>query len=90
MKATSGALIMYAAGLPAFGLIKIFSVIFFSNQDTKTPFRISFISMILNLVAINILVDNLGHLGIALALSISSWINALILYVFIHLEVIGK
>ncbi len=86
VKATSGALIMYAAGLPAFGLIKIFSVIFFSNQDTKTPFRISFISMILNLVAINMLVDNLGHLGIALALSISSWINALILYVFIHIR----
>ena len=42
VKATSDAIIMYAYGLPAFGLIKIFSTIFFSQQDTKTPFRFRF------------------------------------------------
>ncbi|MBF95966.1 MAG: murein biosynthesis integral membrane protein MurJ [Pelagibacterales bacterium] len=84
VKATSEAIIMYSFGLPAFGLIKIFSTIYFSHQDTKTPFRISFFSMILNFIIIYILIDNLGHLGIALALSISSWINAIFLYIFIH------
>ena len=34
--------------------------------------------MILNLVAINLLLDRLGHLGIAFALSISSWLNAML------------
>ena len=38
VKATSDAIIMYAYGLPAFGLIKIFSLFSFSKQDTKTPF----------------------------------------------------
>ena len=42
--------------------------------------------MIINILGINMLVDNLGHLVIALSLSISSWINALILYVFIHIR----
>ncbi len=84
VKATSEAIMMYAYGLPAFGLIKVFSTIFFSRQDTKTPFRISFFSMILNIIAIFFLIKDLGHLGIALALSLSSWINAIILYIFIH------
>ncbi len=86
VKATSDAIIMYSIGLPAFGLIKIFSTIYFANQDTKTPFRISFFAMVLNIMAINIFIEDLGHLGIALALSIASWVNAIVLYVFIHIR----
>ncbi len=78
--ATSDAIVMYAIGLPAFGFIKIFSVIFFSKQNTITPFKISTISMIINLTLVFLLVNRLGHLGIALALSVSSWINAVLLY----------
>ncbi len=86
VKATSDAILMYALGLPAFGFIKIFSTIFFSRQDTKTPFRVSFFSMFLNVIAIFLLIKDLGHVGIALALSISSWMNAIILYIFIYLK----
>ena len=84
--ATSEAIFMYSIGLPAFGLIKIFSTIYFAHQDTKTPFRISFFSMILNILAITFFIDELGHLGIALALSVSSWFNAFMLYIFIYLR----
>ena len=83
VKATSDAIIMYAIGLPAFGLIKIFSTVFFSYQDTKIPFRISFFSMLINILGIFFLIRDFGHLGIALSLSLSSWINAIILYIFI-------
>ncbi|MEC8099787.1 MAG: murein biosynthesis integral membrane protein MurJ [Pseudomonadota bacterium] len=86
VKATSDAIFMYAIGLPAFGLIKVFSTIFFSKQDTKTPFKISFFSMILNIILIVSLVGKLGHLGIALALSLSSWANALTLYLLAHFK----
>ena len=86
VKATSDAIIMYAYGLPAFGLIKIFSTIFFSKQDTKTPFRVSFFSMILNIIAIFLLIKDYGHLGIALALSLSSWLNAIILYTLLYFK----
>ena len=37
-------------------------------------------------MAINIFIEDLGHLGIALALSIASWANAIVLYVFIHIR----
>ena len=86
VKATSDAIWMYALGLPAFGLIKIFSTIFFSEQDTKTPFRVSFLAMLLNIFFITFLIDSKGHLGIALALSISSWFNAIALYFVLHLK----
>ena len=86
VKATSAAIVMYAYGLPAFGLIKIFSTIFFSHQDTKTPFRVSFFSMILNIIGIFFFIKDFGHLGIALALSLASWINAFVLYIFIHFK----
>ena len=79
-KATSDALVMYALGLPAFAIIKLFSTIFFAKKDTRSPFYISFISMIVNVLIIYSLIDELGHLGIALALSIASWFNVFFLY----------
>ncbi len=42
------ALYYFALGLPAFALIKVFSTFFFANNDTKTPFYISLISVFLN------------------------------------------
>ncbi len=83
-KATSDAIVMYAIGLPAFGLIKLFSTIFFSRQNTTIPFYISIMSMILNIYLLFLLVDELGHLGIALSLSLTSWFNALVLYILLH------
>ena len=48
VKNSSLALYYFALGLPAFALIKVFSSFFFANHDTKTPFYISLISVILN------------------------------------------
>ena len=42
--------------------------------------------MFLNLVLITVLIKDLGHLGIALALSVSSWANAFLLYIFIAIR----
>ena len=46
---SSLALYYFALGLPAFALIKVFSSFFFANHDTKTPFYISLVSVILNI-----------------------------------------
>lgn len=81
--ATSDAIVMYALGLPAFGMIKVFSVIFFSKKNTLIPFVVSSFSMLVNLLFILFFIDGLGHLGIALSLSLSSYINAIILYIFL-------
>ena len=58
--ATSDAIVMYSIGLPAFGFIKIFSVIFFSEKNTLIPFLISTLSMLVNLFLIVLLVGSHG------------------------------
>ena len=74
-KATAQALTAFAFGLPAFVLIKAFSPGFFARKDTITPVKIAAISMILNVIVAVFLMQFLAHVGIALATSLTAWIN---------------
>ena len=67
-------------GLPAFILIKVLSVIFFSREDTKTPVKVGFIALLANLFFNLLLIDEYKHVGLAFATSISAWLNVIILY----------
>jgi putative peptidoglycan lipid II flippase len=75
-------LFYFAFGLPAFALIKVFSSFFFARQDTKTPFYISLVSVLLNVIISVTLFQKLGFIIIPIATSISSWLNAIALYIF--------
>ncbi|MDA7576732.1 murein biosynthesis integral membrane protein MurJ [Candidatus Pelagibacter sp.] len=77
------ALYFFALGLPAFSLIKIFSSFFFANHDTKTPFYISLISVLVNIVISIFYFNKVGFIIIPIATTISSWINALLLFIFL-------
>ena len=77
------ALYFFGLGLPAFALIKVFSTFFFANNDTKTPFYISFISVILNILISIYYFSDIGFIIIPIATTISSWFNSLILFVFL-------
>ncbi len=80
---SSLALYYFAFGLPAFAFIKVFSSFFFANHDTKTPFYISLISVILNiLISLNYF-NEVGFIIIPIATSISSWINSILLFLFL-------
>ncbi len=79
-KLTSLALTALCFGLPAFILIKILVVPFFANEDTKTPIKVSVFSMLLNLILNLILIKEFLHVGLAIATSVSAWVNALILF----------
>ncbi|MBU2710136.1 murein biosynthesis integral membrane protein MurJ [Zooshikella harenae] len=74
----------YTLGLVAFMLIKVLATGYFARHDTKTPVRIAikamFVSMILNVI----LVIPLKHAGLALATSLSSLLNAGMLYWGLH------
>ena len=76
----SRSLIAYAAGLPAFVLIKVLAAGFFSRQDTKTPVRIGALAMLANIFLNLALVGPLAHAGLALATSLSACLQALLLY----------
>ena len=64
-------------------LIKVFSSFFFANQDTKTPFYISLISVILNIIISVYYFSEIGFIIIPIATSISSWFNSLLLFIFL-------
>lgn len=73
----SYALIAFAAGLPSFILIKIFTSAFFAKENTRTPFLIASFCMILNAHISLCLIGDLGHVAMAIATSSSGWFNAL-------------
>ena len=77
------ALYFFSLGLPAFALIKVFSSFFFANHDTKTPFYISLISVILNIIISLYYFRDIGFVIIPIATSISSWFNSLILFIYL-------
>lgn len=72
---TALALAAYAAGLPAFVLIKVFQPGFFARQDTKTPVKIAAVAVIVNLVLNLILMQYYAHVGLAMATAIAAWMN---------------
>ena len=84
---TAQSLKAFSFGLPAFILIKIFSVIFFARENTKTPVYIAFFSLLVNLILNLILINKYFHVGLATATSIAAWFNALTLgYIIVRKE----
>ena len=77
--ATSLCLIAYGLGLPAFSLVRTLVSSFYALKDTKTPAIIASICLIVNLVSGVLLMKGLKYFGLALAVSISSWVNVLLL-----------
>jgi putative peptidoglycan lipid II flippase len=77
------ALFYFGMGLPAFSLIKVFSTFFFARHNTKTPFYVSLISVLLNIFISVIFFKEIGFLIIPIATTISSWFNAVCLFIFL-------
>ena len=77
------ALYYFSFGLPAFSLIKIFSTFLFARNDTKTPFKYSLISVILNIAISLMFFSKVGFIIIPIATTISSWFNGIILLAFV-------
>ncbi len=82
--ATADALAAFAAGLPAFVLIKVFSPGFFAREDTRTPMWFAGISVIVNVGLSLALFPFLAHIGIAIATSVAGWVNTVLLAVALH------
>jgi putative peptidoglycan lipid II flippase len=74
-EATALALAAYAIGLPAHVLVKILATAFFAREDTATPVKIGVVALVVNVVFNLLLMGPLAHVGIALATSISAWVN---------------
>lgn len=82
--ATAAALTAFAYGLPSFVLIKVFQPAYFAREDMRTPMWFSLVSLVVNAVGSIVMFGTLGHVGIALATSLSGWANALLLGWTLH------
>ncbi len=80
---TSLALTFFALGVPAFALIKVLSNFYFARDNTKLPFYISLMSMILNIVISISLFKKYGFIIIPIATSISTWVAVLIYFILL-------
>ncbi|MCK5784206.1 MAG: polysaccharide biosynthesis C-terminal domain-containing protein, partial [Desulfobacterales bacterium] len=76
---TADALMYFSFGLWAFSAVRIVVSTFYALQDTKTPVKIAAISVFANIVLCLTLMKPLAHAGLALAASISSMLNFILL-----------
>lgn len=70
----------YSVGLVFMMLIKVLAPAYFARQDTKTPVKIGIIAMVANMVFNLLLVGPFGHVGLAMATTLSAALNALLLW----------
>ncbi|MDB4262744.1 murein biosynthesis integral membrane protein MurJ [Porticoccaceae bacterium] len=80
----------YSVGLVAFMLIKVLAPGFFARQDMRTPVRIGVIAMVSNML-LNLLFVvplhyywQIGHVGLAAATSVSAFLNAGLLFIYLR------
>jgi putative peptidoglycan lipid II flippase len=76
----AGALAVFALGLPAFVLIKVFSPGFFAREDTRTPMYAASAAMLANIALSLALFPSLAEVGIAWATTLAGWLNAALLF----------
>ena len=77
---TARALLCYSVGLWAIAGARTIVPAFYSLQDTWTPLKIALICLGANVVLISILISPLQHAGLALATSLSSVLNLILLF----------
>jgi putative peptidoglycan lipid II flippase len=76
---TSEALLFYGFGLWAFSGVRIVLYAFYALKDTRTPVKIAVISVLANSLLGVLLMGPMQHKGLALALSLSSVLNMVLL-----------
>lgn len=77
---TRKSLMLFSIGIPFFMLIKILSAGFYSQQNIKTPVKISALALAINIALNFILIFPLKHAGLALASSLAAVVNAASLF----------
>ncbi len=69
----------YAIGLPAYIAVKVFSTVYWANEDTVSPVKVSVKVTLLNIILALILSRFMGVVGIALATGGVAWLQFILL-----------
>jgi putative peptidoglycan lipid II flippase len=78
-----------ALGLVWYGLVEVLARTFYAMKDTVTPVAAGIFIIVLNIVLSKALLSSMGHVGLALALSMSTFVEALILVVILRRRIGG-
>lgn len=84
---TAIALVFYTIGLIGIGVKDIFRRVFYAMKDTKTPMINGIIAIIINISLNFILINFMGHAGLALATSISAIATTIMLYISLKIKI---
>jgi putative peptidoglycan lipid II flippase len=77
---TAQCLACFSFGLPAFILNKVFTPIFYANNEQKKPLKVTLYSLLINIILNIVFMNFYGAAGIALGSTIAAWANMLLLY----------
>jgi putative peptidoglycan lipid II flippase len=80
---TSKTLMASSLGLPAYILIKVLSTNFFARGDMRSPLVATMVGVIVDILLSIVLMFPLKHIGIALSMAISAWVNVIVLGYFL-------
>jgi putative peptidoglycan lipid II flippase len=83
-RGTADALLFYSIGIWSIVGVRVTTATFYALQDTKTPVRIAVIGVVSNLLLSLLLMGTLKHSGLALANSLASIMNFLLLSFFLR------
>ncbi len=81
---TSYALLFFLIGLAAHSLIAVLARAFYARQDTRTPVAAAILAVVVNVTLAIVLVGSLGVGGLALAIAIGAWCEAIALIVVLR------
>ncbi|WP_300666804.1 murein biosynthesis integral membrane protein MurJ [Desulfoluna sp.] len=76
---TADALLFYAVGLWAISCVRVTVPLYYAFKDTRTPVQVAVVAILLNVVLSFLLMGPMAHRGLALAVSLSSIANFLLL-----------
>lgn len=85
--ATAWALVGYSAGLPAFACVRPLVSAFYALEDTRSPVLVAAICLVINVGLSLILMRYMAHAGLAVAASLSSWANVILLGIILRRKI---
>jgi putative peptidoglycan lipid II flippase len=76
---TSQVVLLYALGLFSYSAVKVIVPTFYVLNDTRTPVRMSLVTVAVKVALNLVLAIPFGFLGLALATTVASWLNFVLL-----------
>ena len=83
---TAQALLWFALGLWAVAGVRVVVNVFYALQDIWTPVKVALLSITCNIVMCLVLMKPMKHAGLALAVSLSSMLNLMVLLLILRMR----